>query len=126
MTTDTDETGEVLEVEAEDTPQAPRDEAPLQEELSRSQAALKAAAQAYRALVLKLNPEIPEELIKGESVEEIERQVASAQEMVRRIKEALPRRIPTGAPERAEADLSGLSPAEKIKYGIQKEVGKWR
>lgn len=84
------------------------------------QAPLRAATQAYLRLVLATNPEVPPELIQGETIDEIEHSLSKARDVVRRIKEGLVKteRIPTGAPERGTSDIDALSPIEKIKYGL--------
>jgi uncharacterized coiled-coil protein SlyX len=84
---------------------------------------LSQAISSYRALVIKSNPDLPEELITGDSIEEIDRSLASAQALIDRVMEQLETkiagaRIPAGAPLRTLADLSALSPKEKIQYAI--------
>jgi len=81
------------------------------------------AISSYRALVIKSNPDLPEELIAGDSVEEIEKSLANAQALIDRVRERLETeiagtRIPAGAPLRTPLDLSSLSPQEKIQYAI--------
>ena len=77
----------------------------------------------YRAAVAGANPEIPEELISGETTEAIDESLASAKKLVSRVKqgleaEAMQSRFPGGAPVRTALDTSALSPKEKIKYAI--------
>ena len=84
---------------------------------------LSQAISSYRALVIKSNPDLPEELIAGDSVEEIEKSLANAQALIDRVRERLETeiagtRIPAGAPLRTPLDLSSLSPQEKIQYAI--------
>jgi uncharacterized coiled-coil protein SlyX len=81
------------------------------------------ALASYRALVISSNPDLPEELIAGESVEEIDKSLASARALIDRVRERLETeiagsRIPAGAPLRAPLDLSVLSPQEKIQYAM--------
>jgi septation ring formation regulator EzrA len=86
-------------------------------------AALTAAAQAYRSLVVKANPHIPEELIIGETVEAIQAGVQAAGLLVEKIRknlEAQKKGAPAGSPQRTGPDLSGLTAAEKIKYAVNK------
>jgi uncharacterized coiled-coil protein SlyX len=78
---------------------------------------------SYRALVVSSNPDLPEELIAGDSVEEIDKSLASARALIDRVRERLEMeiagaRIPAGAPLRAPLDLSALSPQEKIQYAM--------
>jgi len=81
------------------------------------------AIASYRELVVRSNTDLPEELIAGDSVEEIDRSLASARALIDRVRERLETeiagaRIPAGAPLRAPADLSSLSPQEKIQYAM--------
>lgn len=100
----------------------PRAKAPTDpaQPIADPQAPLRAATQAYLRLVVATNPEVPPELIQGESIEEIEHSLSRARELVRHIKEGLARseHIPAGAPERGAPDIDALSPIEKIKYGL--------
>jgi hypothetical protein len=86
--------------------------------------ALGKAALAYRGLVVKANPQIPEELITGDTVEAIQGAVQAAGALVEKIRQNLAaqgkRGVPPGAPPRTPPDLSALSPAEKIKYAVNK------
>lgn len=76
----------------------------------------------YRGALLQMLPEIPPDLIHGESVEELDRAADAAREMMTRAREQLraetASRIPTGSPLRGTADLQSLSPSEKIRAGI--------
>jgi len=81
------------------------------------------AIASYRELVISSNPDLPEELIAGDSVEEIDQSLASAKALIDRVRERLETeiagaRIPAGSPLRAPADLSALSPQEKIQYAM--------
>jgi len=78
---------------------------------------------SYRALAIKSNPGVPEELIAGDSVEEIDHSLVGAQALIDRVRQRLETeiagaRIPAGAPLRTPVDLSALSPQEKIQYAI--------
>lgn len=84
------------------------------------------AAAKYRSLLLSGAREIPEELVVGETVEDVEASFARAREMVERVKSRLESqieagRIPPGAPLRGKPDLSSLSPREKIAYGLSRQ-----
>ena len=84
---------------------------------------VRAAAERYRALALERSPELPEELVAGESVEEIESALAQARETVAKVRghlesEAQAGRVPVGAPARSAPDLSALSAEEKIRRGL--------
>ena len=79
-------------------------------------------AERYRAALVQAAPDVPPDLIQGESVEELDRALAAAREIVARVREQVQTqaaaRIPTGSPVRGAPDLGGLSPAEKIRMGI--------
>jgi hypothetical protein len=77
----------------------------------------------YRTKLLAESPEVPEELVKGDTPEEVDASFAAARQVVERIKQRLEtqtsaERVPAGAPARGLPDLSSLSPAEKIAYGL--------
>ena len=81
------------------------------------------AIASYRELVIRSSPDLPEELITGDSVEEIDKSLASARVLIDRVRQRLETeiagaRIPAGSPLRTAADLSALSPQEKIQYAI--------
>jgi hypothetical protein len=63
-------------------------------------------------------------MIKGNSIEEINESVKSAQALVEKVKKELGAesarvRIPAGAPQRTPIDLSALSSREKIRYAME-------
>ena len=101
-----------------------------QQELDKRNADLKglseqvsAGAAKYRGLLLAGNPEVPQELVAGKTIAEVEASFQSAKEMVGRIKRQLEakmasERVPTGAPARGAPDLSQLSPREKIAHAL--------
>ena len=84
---------------------------------------LSQAVASYRELVVTANPEIPPELITGDSVESVDESLQSARALVEKVKQGIEEetsrtRVPAGAPQRAPVDLSVLSPREKIEYAI--------
>ena len=84
---------------------------------------LSQAVASYRELTAALHPEIPPELIIGDSIEAVDESIKSAQSLVEKVKqgieaETLKTRVPAGAPQRTPPDLSVLSPREKIEYAI--------
>jgi uncharacterized coiled-coil protein SlyX len=84
---------------------------------------LSQAVSAYRALVVKSNPGVPEELITGGSIEAIDKSGEDARVLIDKVRKELDAeiagvRVPAGAPQRRTIDLSALSPQEKIKYAI--------
>ncbi len=81
------------------------------------------AVSSYRTLAVETNPQVPEELITGATVEEISASLERAINLVSRVKQELEAeiassRIPIGAPERTSINLEALSPREKIEYAI--------
>jgi len=84
---------------------------------------LSQAVASYREMVAAAHPEIPPELIAGDSVESVDESLRSAQALVDKVKQGIEAetsktRVPTGAPPRTPLDLSVLSPREKIQYAI--------
>ena len=78
---------------------------------------------SYKTLVIQSNPDVPEELITGDTIEAINNSLASAKELVSKVRKGVEAeislvRVPAGAPERTAPDLSALSPREKIQYAI--------
>jgi len=94
-----------------------------QEETQELHARLLAAAGKYREVVLAAAPELPEELVAGETIEELEEAAERARETVRQVRERLESRaqvgrVPAGSPPRGAPDFSALSPIEKIRLGL--------
>ncbi len=95
----------------------------LEQRLGEAEERLAQAVSSYRALAVKSNPGVPEEAIVGDSIEEIDASLAGAQALIDRLRQELEAeiaaaRIPAGAPQRTPADLSALSPRDKIQYAI--------
>lgn len=83
------------------------------------------AAAKYRQLILSGSPEVPEELVKGETVEEIEVSFKQARQVVEKVRRGLEgkqqrERVPAGAPTRSPLDVSAMSPQEKIAYALRR------
>jgi len=107
---------------------AARDEelAALRQEVEGLRASLKAAASKYRDALLASQPEVPPDLVTGETVEEVDQQLEAALRMVAQLRghlesQAQALRVPTGAPARRAPDLSALSPTEKIVHGLSQQ-----
>jgi len=86
------------------------------------------AVSKYRLAVLAAAPDVPEEMVKGETVEEIDESLAVARGLVARVRQQLEsevagRKVPAGAPPRTPPDLSALSPEEKIAYALGRRQG---
>ena len=78
----------------------------------------------YREAILAQEPELPADLIAGDTLEAIDASVAQARQTVAQVRQHLEHqaqalRVPPGAPARAGPDLSSLSPADKIRLGLQ-------
>ena len=92
----------------------------------RLKAALDDAVSAYRKLAVSASPLYSEDIISGSSVEEIDASIKKVNGLVKKMRSSLEAElkdltIPAGAPERSAPDLSGLSPREKIKQGLDKK-----
>ena len=84
---------------------------------------LASATARYREALLVAAPEIPEELVVGESPEEVETSLASARQMVERVRGQIEsqiagERVPSGAPVRGGQDFSDMSSREKIAHAL--------
>jgi len=94
-------------------------------ELTAIKQLLSGAVAKYRDAVLASAPGIPQELVKGESLDEIDASLETARGIVIKVRqqlevEAEANKVPAGAPPRMPQDLSALSPAEKIAYALRK------
>ena len=83
------------------------------------------AVSRYRNALIAGAPDLPEELVQGTSIEELDRSMESARKIVEKVASRIEARapearVPSGAPARRPADVSGLSPREKILYAINK------
>ncbi len=81
------------------------------------------AVASYKALVVETNPEVPDELITGDTIDAINESLENARALIDRVKQGIEAevsktKIPVGAPQRTPLDLSVLSPREKIQYAI--------
>jgi septal ring factor EnvC (AmiA/AmiB activator) len=101
-------------------------------ELATTREARGHAVAKYLGQAKALNPTIPEGIIAGESVEEIDQSVEKGKAIVAAVRKALlseekelaaATKVPAGAPTRGEISLEGLSPREKIAAGIQQKGG---
>jgi hypothetical protein len=83
------------------------------------------AVAKYLDVVRLANPTIPQAIIVGETIEEIDASVEKVKAIASAVKanleaQAKEAKVPAGAPARGEISLEGLSPREKIAAGIQK------
>ena len=82
----------------------------------------------YLAAVRLANPAIPQDIITGDTIAEVDTSLAKATSIAASVKASLEAqakeaRVPAGAPPRTEMPLEGLSPREKIVAGIQQKGG---
>ena len=97
----------------------------VEKEMASLRQQLSSATQKYRALILAGAPEVPEELVKGETPDEVDAAFAAAREMVDWVRRQLEAKaaaetVPAGAPIRSGPDMSALSPMEKIAYALSR------
>ena len=94
-------------------------------EMTAIKQSLSGAVAKYRAAVIASAPGIPQELVKGDSLDEIDTSLELVRGIVSKVRqqlqvEAESNKVPAGAPPRMPQDLSALSPAEKIAYALRK------
>ena len=93
-------------------------------ELSTIKEARDQAVTKYLDMAKALNPNIPEGIIGGETIAEIDQSIEKGKAIVEAVKKAMESeasaaRIPAGAPTRGAISTEGMSPKEKIAYAIQ-------
>ena len=86
------------------------------------------AVARYLTMVKALNPAVPENMIVGGTIEEIDLSIERGKAMVASVKKAMEAeasaaKVPAGAPTRGAISLEGMSSKEKIAYGIQQKGG---
>jgi len=97
--------------------------ADAEEKFTSLNGSLEATISAYRGVLLAANQNIPEELITGTTIDELNASVAKAATLVSQVRETIEAeiaagRVPAGAPPRTPPDLSALSAREKIEYAV--------
>jgi chromosome segregation ATPase len=102
------------------------DLASVRQESQDLQSRLQTAAAKYREALLASAPDLPQDIISGETVEELDASVEKARQTVRQVREHLESqaqsgRVPAGAPPRSAPDFSSLSPVEKIRLGLNRD-----
>jgi multidrug resistance efflux pump len=96
----------------------------LRARLEKAEGRARDASSRYRDMLLQAEPDLPVDLVTGDTIAEIDGSVQQARATVARIRQRLEEqaptlRVPPGAPARAGPDLSSLSAAEKIRLGLQ-------
>ena len=95
-------------------------------ELATTREARDQAVTKYLTMAKAVNPNIPDGIISGDTIAEIDQSVDKGKAMVEAVKkameaEAAATKVPAGAPTRGEISLEGMSPREKIIYGISRQ-----
>jgi chromosome segregation ATPase len=101
--------------------------AAAQDETQDLHARLLAAAGKYREVLLAAAPDLPEDLVAGDSIEDVDASAERARQTVRQVRERLESqsqigRVPAGSPPRGSPDYSALSPIEKIRMGLGRKL----
>jgi chromosome segregation ATPase len=96
----------------------------LRQALDATVADARAAANRYRELLMSSEPDLPVELVFGETVSEVDEAAVRARQTVAQVRQHLETqaqalRVPTGAPARGAPDTSAMTPAEKIRLGLR-------
>jgi len=86
------------------------------------------AVAKYLDAVRLANPAIPQDIIAGDTIEDIDASLAKATSIAESVRarleaQAKETKVPAGAPTRAEISVEGLTPREKIAAGIQQKGG---
>jgi chromosome segregation ATPase len=86
------------------------------------------AVSKYLDVVRSANPNIPQDIIAGDTIEDIDASLAKAITIAESVKSSLEAqaketKVPAGAPTRTEISVEGLTPREKIAAGIQQKGG---
>ena len=94
------------------------------EQVESLQAQVRSSAERYREAALQQSPELPAELVTGDTVEEVDQAIQRARETVSKVRghlesQAQAGRVPVGAPPRSGPDFSAMSAEEKIHLGLQ-------
>ena len=104
-------------------------------DLETTAAALATASEAktqavakYLGMAKALNPTIPEGIIVGETIGEIDLSIEKGKAIVEAVKKAMESqtaaaKVPAGAPTRGAISTEGMSPRDKIAAGIQQQGG---
>ncbi len=97
-------------------------------ELASAKEANTQAIAKYLGAVRVANPAIPQDIIAGDTIEDIDASLAKATTIAESVKanleaQAKETKVPAGAPPRGEISLEGLTPREKIAAGIQQKGG---
>jgi len=86
------------------------------------------AVSKYLGMAKASNPQVPQDIINGETIAEIDASVEKGKGLVSAVKKTLESetaaaKVPAGAPTRGAISLEGMSPKDKIAAGIQQKGG---
>jgi hypothetical protein len=119
----------VTEAEAETTSAAEQALEATRRELEEQRRLALAAVARYRDAALAAEPDLPPELVRGETLEEVDTSLAAARRTVAQIRQRLAeesesaqsfgRGFPAGAPARLSSSTEGMSAAEEIAQGLE-------
>ena len=87
----------------------------------------RAAVERYRDAVLAAEPDLPPELVHGETLEELEASLSAARAAVAQIRDRLTGDeegggFPVGAPARGGSSSAVMTAEEKIKFGLEQQA----
>ncbi len=104
--------------------------AEAQREIARQRNLTRQAVARYRDALLAAEPELPPDLVHGETLEDVDASADAARATVARIRERIseraaqerPRGFPVGAPARGAERQRPMSAQEKIAVGLQERM----
>ncbi|RJO63351.1 MAG: hypothetical protein C4542_00210 [Dehalococcoidia bacterium] len=117
------ENEESKQEQANETPKPEAVHDPREVEVAALKERLSQTLNAYRESLIRLNPELPAEMVGGDTLQAVNESISQARALVSKVKQSLEAekaagRVPAGSPARTEADNSNLSSREKIQLGI--------
>jgi hypothetical protein len=97
-------------------------------DLAATREANTAAVAKYLEAVKAANSALPQDVITGDTIEDIDASVQKAQSIAESVNARLEAevkgtKVPAGAPARTGIDIEGLSPSEKIAIGVKQKQG---
>ena len=95
-----------------------------QGELDQANQAITAAVAKYKEALVTANPSVPDDLISGDSIDEVFSSFQRSTAIVDKVKanleaDATAARVPAGAPANTGPDHGALTPREKIAEGVR-------
>lgn len=99
-----------------------------QRELGRQRELACTAVARYRQAVLAAEPDLPPEIVRGESIEAVDASISAARTMVAQVRERVEARrpsergFPAGAPARESSARGHLTARQKIAAGLQERL----